>query len=332
MNITPLVAIRCMTYNHAPYIIDTMNGFCMQQTNFPFVAIIVDDASTDGESEVIRNYISEHFVMADARQWETDDAHFIEARHVVNQNCWFAVVLLKYNFYRLQKSKNLLIAEWDNHAKYIALCEGDDYWTNTKKLQLQVDYLQSSSTCKFCFCKVSRYNQKKKEMKGYWGGDISSLDDAMISENVIPTLTICYDREEYQRYLSEFNPSQYHWRLGDLPLFLWFAHYGGIHFIDVNVGVYRELEDSASHSKYPQKTETFLSDVMNIKLLFDKQYNQSKRTTEINDIFMRKFMYLYAFSFRSCKKLAKSFAKIQNKSGFDYLHYMRYLIYASVGL
>ena len=56
-----LVCARCFTYNHAPYIEDAMNGFCMQQTHFPYVCVIVDDASTDGESEVIKNYLQTHF-------------------------------------------------------------------------------------------------------------------------------------------------------------------------------------------------------------------------------------------------------------------------------
>ena len=108
----PLVAIRCMTYNHAPYIEDAMRGFCMQQTSFPFVAIIVDDASTDGEPEVILKYLDAHFDMPNARRWETADALFVEARHKENQNCWFAVVLLKYNFWQAKKNKNPLVDEW----------------------------------------------------------------------------------------------------------------------------------------------------------------------------------------------------------------------------
>ena len=144
-----MVSIRCMTYNHASYIGDAMNGFCMQETDFPFVAVIVDDASTDGEPEVIRNYLNTHFKMASARQWETNDAHFIEARHKENENCTFAVVLLKYNFRQAKKSKDPLIKEWVN-TKYIALCEGDDYWTHPQKLQKQVDFLEEHEDYSCC--------------------------------------------------------------------------------------------------------------------------------------------------------------------------------------
>lgn len=144
-----MVSIRCMTYNHAPYIEDAMNGFCMQQTTFPFVAIIVDDASTDGEPEVIRRYLDAHFDLSEegvARQWETDDARFVYAQHRENKNCYFAVVFLKYNFWQAKKSKEPLIKEWMG-SKYVAFCEGDDYWTHPMKLQLQVDYLTNHPDC-----------------------------------------------------------------------------------------------------------------------------------------------------------------------------------------
>ena len=55
------VCIDCITFNHAPYIVDAMNGFCMQKTNFPFAAVILDDTSTDGEPEVIKQYLHKNF-------------------------------------------------------------------------------------------------------------------------------------------------------------------------------------------------------------------------------------------------------------------------------
>ena len=55
------VRVTCMTYNQSTYITDAMNGFCMQQTNFPFVCTIMDDASTDGEQNVIKQYFRENF-------------------------------------------------------------------------------------------------------------------------------------------------------------------------------------------------------------------------------------------------------------------------------
>ncbi|MBR4365861.1 MAG: glycosyltransferase family 2 protein, partial [Bacteroidaceae bacterium] len=84
MNINFIVRVSCMTFNHAPYIEDAMNGFTMQETTFPFVCTIIDDASTDGEQEVIKKYLQEHFDLEDSsvvRNEETDDYVLTFARH-----------------------------------------------------------------------------------------------------------------------------------------------------------------------------------------------------------------------------------------------------------
>lgn len=143
------VCVRCMTYNQSAYITDAMNGFTMQQTNFPYVCTIVDDASTDGEPEVIRNYLEKHFDLEDKstyRNEENDNYILTFARHKNNRNCHFAVFWLKYNHYKIpehRRKRVQYISEWNENAKYLANCEGDDYWTAPQKLQMQVDYLET---------------------------------------------------------------------------------------------------------------------------------------------------------------------------------------------
>lgn len=163
-----LVRVSCMTYNHAPHIVDALNGFTMQETTFPFVCTVIDDASTDGEQEVIKAYLQEHFDLEDksiARNEETDDYVLTFARHKTNQNCFFAVLYLKYNHYSLKKSKQPYIQEWSN-TKYVALCEGDDYWIDKLKLQKQVTFLENNPSFIICFhnfyVKDERINKNAK--------------------------------------------------------------------------------------------------------------------------------------------------------------------------
>jgi glycosyltransferase involved in cell wall biosynthesis len=136
------VYVWCNTYNQASYIKDTMDGFCMQQTNFPFACHIMDDASTDGEPEVIKQYLNDHF----DTEWtkETDDYHLTVARHQENRNCYFAVYLLKYNHYSIKKRRLRYYKELADDIDYVALCEGDDYWTDAHKLQKQADALDAN--------------------------------------------------------------------------------------------------------------------------------------------------------------------------------------------
>lgn len=140
------VCVECMTFNQATYIKDTLDGFCMQQTSFPYVCIVMDDASTDGEQEVITKYLHDNFNLNDGaivRTDETDDYVMTFAQHRNNLNCFFAVFFLKYNHYSKGIRKESYYAEWRNASKYLAMCEGDDYWTLPTKLQVQYDYLES---------------------------------------------------------------------------------------------------------------------------------------------------------------------------------------------
>lgn len=109
------VTVSCMTYNQSKYITDAMNGFTMQQTSFPFVCTIVDDASTDDEQEVIRKYVEDNFDFSEgsvAYHKETDYANITYAQHKANKNCYFAVLYLKENHYSQSKDKMGYLSEW----------------------------------------------------------------------------------------------------------------------------------------------------------------------------------------------------------------------------
>lgn len=163
------VVVRCFTYNHAAYITDALNGFCMQQTTFPFICVIVDDASTDGEQDVIKAYLENHFDLskeAGFRQWETEDAFWTIARHGKNENCLFVVSYLKKNLNRsdLKYKKLELIRPWEGDSKYIALCEGDDYWISSLKLQKQTDFLETHPDFTMCFHGSDVKNESDREV------------------------------------------------------------------------------------------------------------------------------------------------------------------------
>jgi glycosyltransferase involved in cell wall biosynthesis len=119
-----------------------MDGFCLQQTQFPYVCLIMDDASTDGEPEVIKQYLNDYF----DTEWtkDTDDYHLTLARHRENKNCYFAVYLLKYNHYSIKKKRLRYYREVATEIDYVAQCEGDDYWTDEHKLQKQADALDAN--------------------------------------------------------------------------------------------------------------------------------------------------------------------------------------------
>lgn len=137
------VCVRCFTFNQAKYIKDTMDGFVKQKTDFPFVCLIIDDNSTDGEQIVIEDYLKCNFEPSnstDAFSKETNDYRFILSTSKLNPNCSFAILYLKYNHYNTKKDKLGYVPQWLD-SDYIAYCEGDDYWTDPNKLQIQVNEL-----------------------------------------------------------------------------------------------------------------------------------------------------------------------------------------------
>ena len=140
-----LVAIKCTVYNHEPYLRDCLDGFVMQQTNFPFVAIVHDDASTDGSAAIIREYEEKY------------------------PNIIKPIYEIENQYSKRDGSVGRIMDEAIDAtgAKYVALCEGDDYWTDPHKLQKQVDFLDTHPEYVLCCHRYKIFNQND----GTWEQD-----------------------------------------------------------------------------------------------------------------------------------------------------------------
>lgn len=140
---TPLVSISVVTYNHIDYIKQCLDGILMQQTNFPFVIIIGEDESTDGTREICIDYANKHPDKINLFLRSRKDVIYINGNPTG-----------RYNFIENLKASK---------GKYIAICEGDDYWTDPLKLQKQVDFLEANLDYNICFHKVQIYNQEENK-------------------------------------------------------------------------------------------------------------------------------------------------------------------------
>lgn len=201
-----LVRTHCATYNQEHYIKDALQGFVMQETTFPVVYTILDDASTDRNPVVIREFVNDNFNLLDnsvAYEKDTDYGHVTFAQHKTNKNCYFAVIYLKENLYRQKKSKAPYVKEWDD-TKYIALCEGDDYWTDPLKLQKQVDFLEEHEEYGFVGTNVrikkadSFVEEPPMVSSGVVEGDFELLGDVFEYAKYGPlarTVSLLYRRE-----------------------------------------------------------------------------------------------------------------------------------------
>lgn len=239
------VCCCCFTFNQAKYITDTMNGFTMQQTTFPFVCTIVDDASTDGEQEVIRKYVEENFDLSEdsvAFQKETEYAHITYVQHKTNKNCFFVVLCLKENHYSQRKPKKQYLNEWRDSCEYEALCEGDDYWIDPLKLQKQVDALDSDDSATFSYSSFKTVDMNgKEELRPFFERCIQRSHSGnvlydLFTQNFIMTLTIMYRRSMVLGY-SYFD--NYQGPKCDYYLFMLLSTKGNAIYIDDEMGCYR---------------------------------------------------------------------------------------------
>ncbi len=270
-NIIFMVHVSCKTYNHAPYIMDAMKGFTMQETDFPFVCTIIDDASTDGEPMVIRKYLEDNFDLDDttiARPKETDDYKMCFARHKTNHNCFFAVYYLKYNHYSIKKTKDPYLSEWTD-TKYTAICEGDDYWIDPLKLQKQVSFLENS--IEYGLIYTNHYNNIEGEISLFKEKGNTEFGQILI-ESGIGTLTTCFRTDIYNDYFRDIQPNDKNWLMGDAPLWKYFAFHTKIKFLPDYTAVYRVLPESASHSEDYRRRMDFIRSAYEMQSYFINRY------------------------------------------------------------
>ena len=148
MHQKPLISILCVTYNQKDYIVQTIEGFLMQKVDFPIEIIIHDDASTDGTTEILREYVQKYPDLIKPIFQEKN-------QYSQKVNIWNTFIYPKAQ------------------GKYYAECEGDDYWTDPNKLQRQIDFLESNPEYIFSHTSFKYYDQANKKF----------LEDTSVAEN-----------------------------------------------------------------------------------------------------------------------------------------------------
>lgn len=205
------VLVRCFTYNQSKYIEDTLNGFAMQQTDFPFVCLVVDDASTDGEQEVIKGWMKRNCDMSRAETIDIPTSVVIIVPHKTNASCTFAFYLLKQNLYKAREEKMRHIMPWREKCKYEALCEGDDYWIDSVKLKKQADFLDANLDYSFTAHRCIVFDELLNKCQEY--NDISDYEkspdgiiiDFNYSKYITHTATLLFRIEAMSEYLKFVN-------------------------------------------------------------------------------------------------------------------------------
>ncbi len=217
------VSVYCLAYNHSAFIEQTIKGFLSQKTNFRFEVIIHDDASPDGTGEIIRKYEKEYPEIIKGI-YQTENQY--------------------------QKNKGIikpfimpLIS-----GEYVAICEGDDFWTDPDKLQSQVDALESNKDCHFCVHKTIEISVDGKPT-GKTFPSHSDMESKIIDSRDF--LTLCssgysfhtssymFRTSEWLKYMEHPPKFKSVCDVGDEPYMLYFGQLGKVCYINRSMSAYR---------------------------------------------------------------------------------------------
>ncbi len=221
----PLVATSTLTYNHEPYIRDCLDGILMQKTTFPVRVVVFEDCSTDATREIVKEYQEKYPNL-------------------------FVTVFAPHNTYGKPERREALKPYFEARAvaKYIALCEGDDYWTDPLKLQKQVEFLERNEGYSMCFHNADIINESEDihkirlkqfnhlEERDYSGEEIATKWS-------IPTASTVF------RNYHESPPRDKRLIFGDTVLFVWLSEKGKLHCMGDIMSVYRITKSGVTEQK-----------------------------------------------------------------------------------
>lgn len=218
-HITPLVSVTVTTYQHVNYIRECLEGVLMQKTDFPYEIILGEDGSTDGTQEICKEY---------AERYSNNIRLFIRDRKLSQ-------------YLKKDGSTIRFNGVWNRmsaRGKYVAWCEGDDYWTDPLKLQKQVDFMESHPDYSLCFhatdCIYAHSNFSyliiKKDSCDF------TIEDLILGGGGFMATNSMLFRSEYVRDVSAWVIKA---PVGDLPLMLLLGTNGKVHYIDEIMSVYR---------------------------------------------------------------------------------------------
>lgn len=274
------VLVNCMTYNQSMYIEDALNGFAMQKTDFPFVCLVMDDASTDGEQEVIKAWMERECDMGKAENVEIEKSFVTIVPHKTNSSCTFAFYFLKENLYGTGK-KTPMIALWREYCEYEAICEGDDYWIHPEKLQKQVNFLDKDINVSMVFhsAKILLELRMIPELKCFNIENREYTATELLKDWIVPTASIVYRINSLDYPIKNENKILN----GDIFLVEKCAHTGKVLGLSDFMSVYRVQNSGVTYDshlnreramKYPEHFECIAENfpkidkhVINVRLL-----------------------------------------------------------------
>ena len=298
----------------------------MQNTDFPFVNIVLEDNSTDGEQEIIKIWLERECDMSLAEYYDIPTANLIIVPHKTNPNCTYVIYFHKKNLFQQQTKREAQVNPWRANSEYETMCEGDDYWTDPQKLQKQVDFMESNPEYGMCYTQCRYYYQPNHFLEAKpWGGPYETFDQFM-KGNTVPTLTVMYRINLEIEYVKQIKPMSKAWLMGDYPRWIWLSHESKIKYLPYSTGVYRVLSSSASHSSNINKQIEFSTSSIEIRRFYEEYYNIAAGTYVGKKALERRLLYLYAINHKFIEFLKIIMSNPTLVLNIRVLGYLRYFV------
>ena len=292
-----LVSIICNTYNHENYIAEAIESFLAQKTNFKYEILIHDDASTDKTAEIIRGYeVSFPDIIKPIYQKENQHSKATEGIRV----------------------------GWINRAratgKYYALCEGDDYWSNSAKLQEQVDYMEGHPECSVCVHAAISVDAKTKKKIGEKRPD--KHDREFSIEEVIEGGGGLFATNSllYRRDLGDIRPDFYYKNItpfSDYQLMILLSLIGTVHYVDKFMSIYRTNVPGSWTSRTSISLDNMEKHVRDVNNMLNEvnEYTEGKYNCTIEKTKLRNEFDLLLY-----KENYKQIKDVEYKNFYNSLH------------
>lgn len=252
----PIVSVRMSTYNHEPYIAQAIEGVVTQETEYPFELIIGEDCSTDRTREIVFEYQKKY-------------------PDIIRVIAWDKNVGMRKNGRR---------AYMACRGKYIAICEGDDYWHHPGKLQKQIDFLENHpdygmvhSDADYVVVETGKVTcNVNRSTNAIYNDDDSDLPWRILScQYIVRVCTVCARKALIDEIIAA-NPFEFqgnHFLMGDIPCWFELARWAKVGYIDESLATRNALPESACKSKDIRKLIKFAKSSRELRMHYIRKYS-----------------------------------------------------------
>lgn len=307
----PQVSISCITYNQAPFIRECLDSFLMQKTCFPFEVLIHDDASTDGTAEIIKEYQAKYPNIVKP---------IFRKKNLYSQG---VRMINRFNYERAQ-------------GKYIALCEGDDFWTDPGKLQIQYDLMEKNPDCSVCYHgryiidHIRKIYYPEPELPPIPENRDEVLKEILFGKGVM-TQCLFFRSSALKKCFDDILQWSKDFPMGDLQTLFFLAQEGEVKYLPRRMAVYRQAENSVSSygksQKQQQKRIDFFTRSIEWPVLQAKRLGHPEWENAIRDYYLSQTKPANALMSRR-KSIRETFARLYLnfvifKSSIKFRYYMK---------